>query len=564
MNLPDQSIHSPGEGCLKEDKSEIMASCCHRNRLEDPLTAYPNNSIISHLLRKTIHSKRAMNGNMFYLPTSTALSSLEDQSTMGSKDSVEPTELLEHHPPVGTCMEVERPLSDHLQAKRARVENIIRGMAGSPNSRLQGDEDICDPDSEQDRKEIFKENKRKQRLPQHQESSPTNERPASSRGSVSASKNQECHKLKQQLQSMQKLLQQLEEKFFQVYNQHDSENSLAEEDNDTVHAIQSGSLTQTKAGNETTDVPRAVNVAEGCENRPDWMTGHQREKALPDVNCLSSKRDVKNLQETLKFELSRAVNESIDTVFQKLSSTLLNQPSPSSSCHPSTPDHVGSVKRTHMPCSPPLPSNTEDATIKPRPLQYYKSSTPQSPEHQTEALSLVVHKSPNSPLNSTSQSVKQPYAFHQPPFQFGYPTPLHDSQILEHLLKYGPHGNLGGLTCLPPSLDRASPDSEDLPWESISMRSKVMSSHLGQHSRPGVLGSMSVDGLCLPHVKMECRDLQTMAERSSYISLSISFARALYLERYPLKVHLCFVFYLLILFHIVLVELCEISYLIRN
>lgn len=549
MNPPDQSMHSPGEGCLKEDKSEIMVSCYHRNRLEDPLAAYPNNSIISHFLRKTIYSKRAMNGNMFYLPTSTALSGLEDQSTLSSKDSVEPTELLEHHPPIGTSMEVERPLNDHLQAKRARVENIIRGMAGSPNSRLQGDEDICDPDAEQDRKEISKENKRKQRLPQHQESSPNNELPASRRGSVSASKNQECHKLKQQLQSMQKLLQQLEEKFFQVCNQHDS--SLAEEDNDTLHAIQSSSLTKTKDGNEATDVPRAVNMTEGCENRPDWMTRHQRE-ALPDVNCLSSKGDVKNLQETLKFELSRAVNESIDTVFQKLSSTLLNQSPPSSLCHLSTPDRVGSVKRTHMPCSPLQPSSTEDATVKPVPLQYYKSSTPQSPEHQTEALSLVVHKSPNSPLNSTSQSVKQPYTFHQPPFQFGYPTPLHDSQILEHLLKYGPSGNLGGLTCLPPSLDRASPDSEELPWESISMRSKVMSSHLGQHSRPGVLGSVSVDGLCLPHVKMECRDLQTMAERSSYISLSISFARSLYLGCYPLKVHLCVVFYLLILFRIIL------------
>lgn len=533
MNLPDQSMHSPGEGCLKEDKSEIMVSCCHRNRLEDPLAAYPNNSIISHLLRKTIHNKRTMNGNMLYLPTSTALSGLEDHSIMGSKDSVEPSELFEHHPPIGTGMEVERPLSDHLQAKRARVENIIRGMAGSPNSRLQGDEDVGDPDSEQDRKEISKENKRKQRLPQHQENSLNDELPASSRGSVSASKNQECHKLKQQLQSMQKLLQQLEEKFFQVYNQRDSENSVAEEegeDDDVLHADQSSGLTQTKAAIEATDVPSAVNLAGGCENRPDWMPSHQREKVLPDVNCLGSKGDVKDLQETLKFELSRAVNESIDTVFQKLSSTLLNQSSPSSMCHPSTPDRAGSVKRTHMPCSPLEPSVSEDGPVKPRPLQYYKSSTPQSPEHQTEALSLVVRKSPNSPLNSTSQSVKQPYTFHQPPFQFGYPTPLHDSQILEHLLKYGPHGNLGGLTCLPPSLDRASPDSEDLPWESISMRSKVMSSHLGQHSRPGVLGSVSVDGLCLPHVKMECRDLQTMAERSSYISLSISFARTHYLR----------------------------------
>ncbi|XP_076155904.1 prospero homeobox protein 2 [Alosa pseudoharengus] len=525
MNLPDHSMHSPGEGCLKEDKSEMMASCC-RNMFEDPLAAYPNNSIISHLLRKTIHNKRAMNGNMFYLPPPATLSGLDDTSMMVSKDSMEPPDLREHHPPISTSVEVERPLSDHLQAKRARVENIIRGMAGSPNSRLQGEEDIGDPDLELDRKELNKENKRKQRLPQHQESSADSEMLANMAGSrggssstSSTSKNQECHKLKQQLQSMQRLLQQLEDKFFQVYNQHDSENSRAEDETGDIEiADHSNSLTQTKAASEVTN---GLSVSEGCENRPDWMAGCPREKAMVDVNCLGSKRDGKNLQETLKYELSRAVNESIDTVFQKLSSTLLSQSSPSSLCHPCTPDNAGSVKRTHMSCSPLVPSNTEEATIKPRPLPYYRSSTPQTPEQQTEALSLVVRKSPNSPLNSTSQSIKQPYPFHQPPFQFGYAAPLHDTQILEHLLKYGPHGNLGGLTCLPPSLDRASPDSEDLPWESISMRSKVMSSHLGQHSRPGVLGSVSVDGLCLPHVKMECRDLQSMAERSSYISLSI-------------------------------------------
>ena len=534
LSLPDQSMRSPGEACLKEDKSELLVSCCHRNMFEEPLTAYPNSSIISHLLRKTIHNKRAVNGNMFYLPTPTTLSGLEDQSVMGSKDSMDYSDPLEHHPPHGTSGEMERPLSDHLQAKRARVENIIRGMAGSPNSRLQGDEDMGDPESEQERKEILKENKRKQKLPQHQENSPNNGRPTSMAGSVSSvssvstSKNQECHKLKQQLQSMQKLLQQLQEKFFQVYNQNDSENSRTEDgDGDIVHAEQSNSLTQTKGASETTQFPCAINGREGCENRPDWMAGGQKEKAMTDVNCLGNKEDGRNLRETLKYELSRAVNESIDTVFQKLSSTQLNQSSQLSSCHPCTPDRAGSVKRTRMSCSPLEPSETEEATIKPpRPFQYYKSSTPQSPEQQTEALSLVVRKSPNSQLNSNSQTVKQPYTLHQPPFQFGYTTPMHDSQILEHLLKYGPHGNFGGLTCLPPSLDRASPDSGDLPWESISMRSKVMSSHLGQHSRPGTLGSVSVDGLCLPHVKMECRDLQSMAERSSYISLSISFARA--------------------------------------
>ena len=88
-------------------------------------------------------------------------------------------------------------------------------MSGSPKGRLHGDNGR--PDSEA--REAYRENKRKQRLPQHQEHC-VNEAAQVSRGS---SKDEECHKLKEQLQSMQTLLRQLQEKFLQVYNQEDAE-----------------------------------------------------------------------------------------------------------------------------------------------------------------------------------------------------------------------------------------------------------------------------------------------------------------------------------------------------
>ncbi|KAL2099428.1 hypothetical protein ACEWY4_005908 [Coilia grayii] len=523
LNLSDQKIHG-GEGgqiCLKEDKSDLLTSCCRRSVFEEPLPAYPNNSIISHLLRRPIHNKKIMNGNMFYLPTPPTLSGQEDHCIVGSKNITEYSDALEKYAPGGSNKEVERPISDRIEAKRARVENIIRGMGGSPNFRLQGGEDVSDTELE------LKEKKRKQKLPQHQECSSGNRMLASmagDRGSISMSKNRECQRLRGQLQSMQRLLHQLEEKFFQVYNQNDSENCrVEEEDVDTVHDKQSHSLTQVQSSNEATSFPCDINVNDGGENRPDCSTSSQREKGTTEVSYLGSKGDEKNLQETLKYELSKAVNESIDLVFQNLSSTLLNKSSQLSSHHPCDPDAVGSVNRIHMSCDPLELSDTGDTT-RPRPVQYCKSPTPPRSEQQTEALSLVVHKSPNSQLNSTSQTVKHPYALSQPPFQYGYATSLHDSQILEHLLKYGPHANFGRLTCIPPSMDRTSPDSVDVPWESISMRTKSMASHHGQHGRPGILGSVSVDGLCLPHVKMERRDLQSMAERSSFMcstSLSI-------------------------------------------
>uniref|UniRef100_A0AAZ3Q8Y0 Prospero domain-containing protein n=1 Tax=Oncorhynchus tshawytscha TaxID=74940 RepID=A0AAZ3Q8Y0_ONCTS len=457
LSLPDQNMHNPSDGGVEDDKAELMIPCFRRNMYDEPLTSYSNGSIISHLLRKTVQNKRALDESHFYLPTSAvssstmADSSQEDQSSVSSKDSTAEFASPGSHLSNGASPEGDRPLSDHLQAKRARVENIIRGMAGSPNSRLHGDSERAVSDTREAR-EAYRENKRKQRLPQHQDSS-----------SGSSSKDEECNKLKEQLQSMQRLLRQLQEKFLQVYNQEDTER----------------------------------------ENRDGTGTTS------------------KNLQETLKHELSKAVSESVDMVFKKLSSTGLNQSSYQRMCH--TPENIdlGVERKGQVACNQEQ-SHTEEP-VKPQALEYYESTEPCSPEDQTEALSLVVRKPLLSQLSSVTPTVKRPYPLHHSPFQFNYSTPLHDSQILEHLLKYGPHTNFGGLPCVTPSMDRTSPDSVELPWDAIAMRSKVTSSHLTHHPRTSGLGPVTVDSLCLPHVKMECGDMQSMAERNSYMSLNISF-----------------------------------------
>ncbi|KTF97609.1 hypothetical protein cypCar_00019474 [Cyprinus carpio] len=144
-------------------------------------------------------------------------------------------------------------------------------------------------------------------------------------------------------------------------------------------------------------------------------------------------------------------------VFRKLSMTLLNQsPQP---CH--SPEYSETEKR--IPDDSPSELSDSDESIKASSAEHFESN---SLEHQTEALSLVVRKP------SLSQAVKRPYPLHQTPFQFGYSAPLHDSQILEHLLKYGPHSAFSALPCLPAALERSSPDSMEHPWESVGMRSK--------------------------------------------------------------------------------------------
>ncbi|KAI2654777.1 Prospero homeobox protein 1 [Labeo rohita] len=478
MNLSpsEQSMHKPSDGCMEGSKAEHLLPCFRRSTYDEPLASYHNGSIISHLLRKTIHNKlTSLDNSLLYLPSANASGvdpesnrsddfAQEEQSSLSFKDE-------------DLSSSAER--SEHLQAKRARVENIIRGMAGSPNARSHGEaESECE--AVRCRRELLKENKRKQRLPQHQEPSQSN---------AKTSKDEECHKLKEQLQSMQRLLHQLQEKISHVYDQNYSEN---EEREDT---------------RSERDVQPTLRLDGGASHH-----GTHKDQVKVECGGFSSDRVVKNLQETLKCELTRTVSESVDMVFKKLSMPLLNQSSQPHPCH--SPEYSETEKR--FPEDSPSELSDSDDNIKSRSAEHFESD---SPEHQTEALSLVVRKP------SLSQAVKRPYPLHQTPFQFGYSAPLHDSQILEHLLKYGPHSTFSALPCLPATLERASPDSMEHPWESVAMRSKVTSGHLGQHHRAGPPGLVSVDTLCLPHVKMECGDLQSMAERSPYMSLNISFER---------------------------------------
>nr|XP_020485776.1 prospero homeobox protein 2 [Labrus bergylta] len=503
LSLPDQNMHSSSEGCLEDDKPDIMLPCFRRNMYDEPLASYSNGSIISQLLRKTIHNKRALDESHFFLPSSAAPDSgQEDQSSVSSKDSTMEVASPGAHVSTGGSPEGEHPISDHLQAKRARVENIIRVMAGSPNSRQHGDSERLDTDARDTRetRETYRENKRKQRLPQHQEHSiggPANRRPGSTNSDNT--KDEECHKLKEQLHSMQRLLRQLQEKFLQVYNQEDPEhNDTQEPELAAEHDSMGESYTHTEEDFE------------------------RKTKDRMKVGYLVHQRESQNLQETLKQELSQAVNDCVDRVFKKVSSSGLDLSPQQRMC--SSPDlqiNMGADRKSQQVGSTQEQPLAEEAAGKPHSLEYYESSEAQSPQDQTEALSLVVRKPAITPLSSVNQTVKRPYPVHQTPFQFNYPTPLHDSQILEHLLKYGPHSSFGGLPCMPPSMDRTSPDSVDLPWEAISMRAKVTSSHLGHHPRPSALGAVAVDNLCLPHVKMECGELQSMAERNPNANLNI-------------------------------------------
>ncbi|XP_035264245.1 prospero homeobox protein 2 isoform X2 [Anguilla anguilla] len=518
LSLSDQSMHTSSEGYLEEEKGELLHPCFRRNVYDDSLTTYSNGSIISQLLRKTIQSKRVLEDNLFYLPATAVTSSTmadssqEDQSSNSSKESMAELASPGSHPSVTTSPQADRPLNEHLQAKRARVENIIRGMAGSPNARNPGEGERSEADG-RDAREAYRENKRKQRLPQHQEHSLGGGLGVSRGGS--GSKEEECQRLKEQLQTMQRLLRQLQEKFFQVYNLSDSEQEDREEVG-PAGSIEREDLAHIKEPFEGSDSEFHRDQDGDFEKRRDSIKASRRDAVKTHSSHFAFLKEGKNLPETLKYELSKAVSESVDLVFKQFSSAFTPQLQMGQ-----IPAHVniGPEKKTQIACVQEQP-HTEDS-MKTRSLEYYESAEVQIPEDQTEALSLVVRKPPLSHPSSMNQAVKRPYPVHQAPFQFSYSTPIHENQILEHLLKYGPHGNFGSLPCLPPPVDRSSPDSVDLPWDTISARPKVSSTQMAHHARSTALGQVSMDSLCLPHVKMECGDLQSLAERNPYMSLNI-------------------------------------------
>ncbi|XP_077394850.1 prospero homeobox protein 2 [Festucalex cinctus] len=500
MNLspPDQNVHNSNEGCLEDDKHSVLLPCLRRNVYDEPLSSYSNGSIISQLLRKTVHSKRALDESHFYISNSTAADSgQEDRSSVSSKDSATEASSPNCHISTRCNAEGEPPTPDHLQAKRARVENIIRVMAGSPNQRPHGDSERPDVESRDAResREAYRENKRKQRLPQHQEHSIAGPANRKNRGDHD---DEECHKLKEQLHSMQKLLRQLQEKFLQVYKQEGA-------DHDDKAAADCHTSTESIYTGADDGLERKSRLISECGDR---------------IKVVSHQRESQNLREILKQELSRALNDCVDRVLTKASSSGLDVSSQQRMCpSPEVKISLSTGRKNQQDGSMQEHLQAEDSPTKPHSLEYYDNS--EANQDQTEALSLVVRKPVTTPLSSVTSAVKRPYPVHQTPFQFNYSAPLHDSQILEHLLKYGPHSNFGGLHCIPLSMDRTSPDPVDLPWDAIALRSKVTPSHLSHHSHPSALGPVTVDTLCLPHVKLECGELQSMAERNPYMSLNI-------------------------------------------
>ncbi|XP_057586704.1 prospero homeobox protein 2 isoform X2 [Hippopotamus amphibius kiboko] len=200
---------------------------------------------------------------------------------------------------------------EHIQAKRARVETIIRGMCLSPNlpvpgSAPAGDSPCCP--------EKARERKRKQSLPVQQ--GPLKPGPARDRGSRKGGPRvrEQLHLLKQQLRHLQEHI---------------------------LQAAEPKAAAQGPGGSEAGRGPLSVKQRNGSGSRPWAVDSDHQQGPSGDLSRAEKHRasEVKHqseeprflpsgaraLLEMLKKELTGAISQAVDSVLQKFNRCITSQ-----------------------------------------------------------------------------------------------------------------------------------------------------------------------------------------------------------------------------------------------
>uniref|UniRef100_A0A671XZ42 Prospero homeobox 1a n=1 Tax=Sparus aurata TaxID=8175 RepID=A0A671XZ42_SPAAU len=520
-----------------ESKSNVLRKLLKRaNSYEDTMMPFPGTTIISQLLKNNM----AKNGG---LSNASSDAPQEDACSNSSQDST-PQECLSPfgRPPGLATFDIERLNDEHLRAKRARVENIIRGMSHSPSV-------VVPAASRHD----SRENKRKQRLPQQQQQSFTQlvcQR--------KEQKQEERRQLKLQLEDMQKQLRQLQEKFFQIYDSTDDSehNDLHNDLHNDIGNMSEDSPTRSDTGGDD----RGGDDLRSDNEMSDLDPGHflDRARALLQEQALladgekprreglgrskaqggpgsSMHAEGKQLAETLKQELNSAMTQVVDTVVKVFAKP--PRPTPQQAFPPLSlpPERFPNVVNGDNPNFHTANQRLQcfGDVIIPNPLDSFASmpGMPGAANDQTEALPLVVRKTPSEHHHQSSavgahgghhhpalhpSSLSASMGFSPPSFRHPFPLPL---------MGYPFQSPLGGPTGGYPGKDRSSPDSMDLSRETTSLRTKMTSGHhlVHHHHRscsPAHPGS-TAEGLSLSLIKSECGDLQDMSDISPYSGSNI-------------------------------------------
>ncbi|XP_072546617.1 prospero homeobox protein 1a [Salminus brasiliensis] len=504
------------------EKSNVLRKLLKRaNSYEDTMMPFPGATIISQLLKNNLTKNGVSEPNFQGSGLSSTGSEIHQEDACSNSSRGSPQECLSpfSRPPM-TQFDIDRLTDEHLRAKRARVENIIRGMSHSPSVTLRTSENEREAPQPPSPRDGYRENKRKQKLPQQQQSF---------QQLVSARKEQkheERRQLKLQLEDMQKQLRQLQEKFYQIYDSTDSEND--EDGNLSEDSLRSDGMDNRvpdsapdRSDNEMSDLDpeNFLDRARALIHEQTMATGRDKPKreGSRGKGPIPMHSEGKQLAETLKQELNTAMCQVVDTVVK----VFTKPPRPLPQVFPpvQTPDRFAvNGENPNFHTTNQRLQCFGDVII-PNPLDSFSNMQVPNTNDQTEALPLVVKK------NSADQSGSHPppgghhhpvlhpsslsttMGFSPPSFRHSFPLPL---------MGYSFQGPLGAPPGPYPGKDRSSPESMDLSRETTSLRTKMSSSHLSHHRSISPTHPGNPEGLSLSLIKSECSDIQDMSDISPY------------------------------------------------
>lgn len=381
-------------------------------------------------------------------------------------------------PASGSCGHQDWSVNPGRQAKRARVENIIKGMTSSPVMQCtetnQHEEWGC-----VQKKEIIQE------PPIHQEH-------------IERSESDGMSQTREQLESQH---QQLRTRFVNA---------------DKINVITDSGKEKYPSWNNSPDTsPR--DALGGSYSKFERSGKYQGWKKVKLINYFQTRPErIKLMADVLKYELSRAVSTSVDYIFKSM--PLLQ----------ASPNYEGSIE-TDVPLqSPECKDNKCRFSYSENPQVYFT-------DVQTEALSLVVQK-PQASNKLIFQSISSSPYHVKPPVALDVDSALRDqsSKESQRTLRclQDEHSDAG----------QPKFETFDTYWNSVKVRSKVNSRSVrSPQARSASLDPALLENLCLPHVKIEPDSLVKNNVYMLNVSLASLHYRQLNVEYFTHLPTLCFV-----------------------
>ncbi|XP_048107147.1 prospero homeobox protein 1-like isoform X2 [Alosa alosa] len=476
----DQNMHT-----LSNGYPECGELSDPQNRYGHSLTSRTTESIISLLLRKNAERKRSHHPNDFpqhFDPTTSLNNSYYDECrTSTLSEDGETTQVLtspfspswDH-----SCLENHR-------VKRARVENILQRMVGSPPKQFR-DEIAAGPPAQTNAWHSSRVT-----LPPLDYSQ--------GRGETSCGEDYKTRENPEHLNVLHARHQK--DQMTKVYHKN-SEEEYPRRETAPRGVAKNENLSCITNTSSTPLIPDTPILHNSRGDFQHCLSGEWERNRIK-IQSSHTGLDTDELIELLKSELSRAVNLSVDLVFKKMFHSLFKTPA-------QDPD-VGSEHAL-------LDENVkyEEATT-PNYDLCSQITEPSLPNVQTEALSLVIQKPSNQENPNTFTQVNTSFSeISNPPSQSKQNNFHIDQEVLQRF-QDSPTNVLDSLPCQY-NTSQSSVDIMSHSWEPIKVTSKGMSNCMSQQAQLVALSQLAFDNLCLPHIK---RENQGLVENNSFLPLNI-------------------------------------------